>query len=143
MKIAVGSDHGGIHLKNHIREYLTAKGIEVLDCGTYTEESTDYPDYAAKVCQAINTGEVERGILVCGTGIGISITANKVKGIRAALCHDVFSAKATREHNDANILAMGARVIGPGLALEIVKAFLETEFSGDERHIRRIAMIEE
>ena len=143
MKIAVGSDHGGIHLKNHIREYLTAKGIEVLDCGTYTEESTDYPDYAAKVCQAINTGEAERGILVCGTGIGISITANKVKGIRAALCHDVFSAKATREHNDANILAMGARVIGPGLALEIVKAFLETEFSGDERHIRRIAMIEE
>lgn len=90
MKIAVGSDHGGIHLKNHIREYLTAKGIEVLDCGTYTEESTDYPDYAAKVCQAINTGEAEQGILVCGTGIGISIAANKIHGIRAAFCAAMY-----------------------------------------------------
>ena len=116
MKIAVGSDHGGIHLKNHIREYLTAKGIEVLDCGTYTEESTDYPDYAAKVCQAINTGEAERGILVCGTGIGISIAANKIHGIRAALCGDVFSAQMSREHNNANVLCMGERVIGVGLA---------------------------
>ena len=140
MKIAVGSDHGGIHLKNHIREYLTAKGIEVLDCGTYTEESTDYPDYAAKVCQAINTGEVERGILVCGTGIGIGIAANKIAGIRAALCHDTFSAHACREHNDANILTMGERVIGPGLANDIVAIFMKTEFEGG-RHARRVEKI--
>ena len=140
MKIAVGSDHGGIHLKNHIREYLTAKGIEVLDCGTYTEESTDYPDYAAKVCQAINTGEAERGILVCGTGIGIGIAANKISGIRAALCHDTFSAHACREHNDANILTMGERVIGPGLANDIVAIFMKTEFEGG-RHARRVEKI--
>ena len=140
MKIAVGSDHGGIHLKNHIREYLTAKGIEVLDCGTYTEESTDYPDYAAKVCQAINTGEAERGILVCGTGIGISIAANKIHGIRAALCGDVFSAQMSREHNNANVLCMGERVIGVGLAEMITDTWLQGEFAGG-RHERRVDKI--
>ena len=140
MKIAVGSDHGGIHLKNHIREYLTAKGIEVLDCGTYTEESTDYPDYAAKVCQAINTGEAERGILVCGTGIGISIAANKIKGIRAALCHETYTAKMSREHNNANVLAMGGRTTGFEIADEIVRTWMKTEFAGG-RHERRVNKI--
>ena len=145
MKIAMACDHGGFHLKEHIKKYLEDKGIEVVDHGTYSEDSVDYPDYAAKLCEDITSGAsgAQKGILICGTGIGISIAANKVKGIRCALCGDVFSAKATREHNDANILAMGARVTGPGLALEIVKAFLETPFSNDERHIRRIKQIED
>ena len=133
--IGLGCDHGGLELKKTVMEYLDSKGIEYKDFGTYTSDS-------CAVAHAVADGQCDKGIIICGTGIGISITANKVKGIRAALCHDVFSAKATREHNDANILAMGARVIGPGLALEIVKAFLETEFSGDERHIRRIEQIE-
>mgnify|MGYP003159786647 FL=1 len=136
--IGLGCDHGGLELKKTVMEYLDSKGIEYKDFGTYTSDSCDYPVYGKAVAHAVADGQCDKGIIICGTGIGISITANKVKGIRAALCHDVFSAKATREHNDANILAMGARV-----ALEIVKAFLETEFSGDERHIRRIAMIEE
>lgn len=141
--IALGCDHGGLELKNTVIKYLEDNKIEYKDFGTYTPDSVDYPVYGKLVANAVASGECEKGILICGTGIGISITANKVKGIRAALCHDVFSAKATREHNDANILAMGGRVVGPGLALEIVKAFLETPFSNDERHIRRIAMIEE
>lgn len=124
-------------------DYLDSQNIEYKDFGTYTSESCDYPVYGKAVANAVVKGECDKGIIICGTGIGISIAANKIKGIRAALCHDVFSAKATREHNNANILAMGARVIGPGLAIEIVKAFLETEFSNDERHIRRISMIEE
>lgn len=141
--IALGCDHGGLELKKVVMGYLDSQNIEYKDFGTYTNESCDYPIYGKAVANAVAKGECDKGIIICGTGIGISITANKVKGIRAALCHDVFSAKATREHNDANILAMGARVIGPGLALEIVKAFLETEFSKDERHIRRIKMIED
>lgn len=141
--IGLGCDHGGLELKNTVIDYLKAQGIEYKDYGTYTDESCDYPVYGKAVAKAVASGECEKGIIICGTGIGISITANKINGIRAALCHDVFSAKATREHNDANILAMGARVIGPGLAIEIVKAFLETEFSNDERHIRRISMIED
>lgn len=141
--IGLGCDHGGLELKNLVKAFLEEHGIECKDFGTYTSESCDYPIYAKKVANAVVSGECDKGILICGTGIGISIAANKVKGIRAALCHDVFSAKATREHNDANILAMGARVIGPGPALEIVKAFLETDFSNDLRHIRRINMIEE
>lgn len=140
--IGLGCDHGGLELKNTIINYLKSQNIEYKDYGTYTSDSCDYPVYGKAVANAVASGECDKGIIICGTGIGISITANKVKGIRAALCHDVFSAKATREHNDANILAMGARVIGPGLALEIVKAFLETDFSNDERHIRRISMIE-
>lgn len=141
--IALGCDHGGLELKKVVMGYLDSQNIEYRDFGTYTSESCDYPIYGKAVANAVAKGDCDKGIIICGTGIGISITANKVKGIRAALCHDVFSAKATREHNDANILAMGARVIGPGLALEIVKAFLGTEFSNDERHIRRINMIED
>lgn len=141
--IALGCDHGGLELKKVVMNYLDSQNIEYKDFGTYTSESCDYPVYGKAVAHAVADGQCDKGIIICGTGIGISITANKVKGIRAALCHDVFSAKATREHNNANILAMGARVIGPGLALEIVKAFLETEFSNDERHIRRINMIED
>lgn len=141
--IALGCDHGGLELKKVVMDYLDSKNIEYRDFGTYTSKSCDYPIYGKAVAKAVAGGECDKGIIICGTGIGISITANKIKGIRAALCHDVFSAKATREHNNANILAMGARVIGPGLALEIVKAFLETEFSNDERHIRRINMIED
>lgn len=143
MTIGLGCDHGGVGLKKTVIEYLEKNNIAYKDYGTYTEESVDYPIYGKAVAKAVASGEVDKGIIICGTGIGISIAANKVKGIRAALCHDVFSAKATREHNDANILAMGARVIGPGLALEIVDAFLNTEFSNDERHIRRIKMIEQ
>ena len=141
--IAIGSDHGGYGLKQEIMAHLKEQGVEYKDYGCYDEKSCDYPVYAKKVANAIVSGECEKGILICGTGIGISITANKVKGIRAALCHDTFSAQATREHNDANILAMGARVVGPGLALKIVDTFLNTEFSNDERHSRRINMIEE
>lgn len=140
MKIAMGSDHGGIHLKNHLKDYLTEKGYEVIDKGTYTEESCDYPDYAAKVGYAVTGGEAELGILVCGTGLGISIAANKIKGVRAAVCGDVYSAKMSREHNNANILALGERVIGIGLAEMIVDVWLATEFAGG-RHARRVDKI--
>ncbi len=141
--LALGCDHGGYPLMKEVIDYLEKNGIEYKNFGTYSDASVDYPEYGKAVANAVAAGECEQGILICGTGIGISITANKVKGIRCALCGDVFSAKATREHNDANILAMGARVTGPGLALEIVKAFLETPFSNDERHIRRINQIED
>ncbi len=140
--IALGCDHGGYPLMKEIIKYLDSEKIEYKNFGTYSEESCDYPVYAKAAANAVAKGECEKGILICGTGIGISITANKIKGIRCALCHDCFSAKATREHNDANMLAMGARVIGPGLAVEIVKNFLNTDFSNDERHIRRIKQIE-
>ena len=141
--IALGCDHGGFELKQEIMRFLEEKKISYRDCGTYTKDSCDYPEYAKKVAEQIRSGECEKGILICGTGIGISIAANKVKGIRAALCHDCFSAEATRLHNDANILCMGGRVVGPGLGLKIVDVFLNTPFSGDERHIRRIGLIEE
>ena len=141
--IALGCDHGGYELKQEIIKYLEENNLPFKDFGCYDNSSVDYPIYARKVTDAITHGECDKGILICGTGIGVCITANKVKGIRAALVHDCFSAKATREHNDANILALGARVTGPGLALEIVKAFLETPFSNDERHIRRIKQIED
>ena len=140
MKIAMGSDHGGIHLKNHLKGYLEGKGYEVLDKGTYTEESCDYPDYAVKVGHAVVGGEAELGILVCGTGLGISIAANKIKGVRAAVCGDVYSAKMSREHNNANILALGERVTGVGLAEMIVDAWLAAEFAGG-RHARRVDKI--
>ena len=137
MKIAVACDHGGFRLKNVIIEELKRLGYEVEDFGTYSEESCDYPDYAAKAARAVASGECEKGVVVCGTGIGVSMTCNKIHGIRCALCHDVFSAKATRAHNDANMLAMGQRVIGEGLALEILRAWLSTDFEGG-RHVRRI-----
>ncbi len=141
--IALGSDAAGYGLKQEVMEYLKQEGLEYKDYGCFDESPCDYPVYAKKVAHAVADGECERGILICGTGIGISIAANKVRGIRAALCHDTFSAQATREHNDANILAMGARVIGPGLALKITDTFLHTEFSGVERHKNRIRQIEE
>jgi ribose 5-phosphate isomerase B len=141
--IAIGCDHGGYALKQEIMEHLKDRGLEYKDYGCYSEESVDYPIYARAVANAVVSGECEKGILICGTGIGISIAANKVKGIRAALCGDCFSAQATREHNDANIVALGARVTGPGLAIKIVDTFLDTPFSNDERHIRRINLIEE
>lgn len=141
--IAIGCDHGGYQLKQDIIKYLEEQSIAYKDYGCYDEASVDYPVYAKKVANAVASKEAEKGILICGTGIGISIAANKVKGVRAALCHDCFSAQATREHNDANIVAMGARVIGPGLAVKIVDIFLHTPFSNDERHVRRIAQIEE
>lgn len=141
--IALGSDHGGYELKLEVMEHLKKRNIEFKDFGSYDKESCDYPVYAKKVAEAVLNKECDFGILICGTGIGISIAANKIKGIRAALCHDCFSAEATRSHNDANILAMGARVVGPGHALKIVDTFLDTPFSNDERHIRRINLIED
>lgn len=141
--IAIGCDHGGFELKQEILKYLEEQKLDYKDYGCYDTASVDYPEYAKKVANAVVSGEAEKGILICGTGIGISIAANKVKGIRAALCHDCFSAQATREHNDANILAMGGRIVGPGLAVKIVDIFLHTPFSEDERHIRRISQIED
>lgn len=141
--IALGCDHGGYELKQAIIRYLEEKHIEYKDFGCTSTESVDYPIYAKKVANAIQSGECEKGILLCGTGIGISIAANKYKGIRAALCCDCFSAEATRLHNDANVLALGGRVTGPGLAVKIADTFLNTPFSGGERHARRIAMMEE
>ena len=140
--IAIGCDHGGYALKQEVMKHLAERGLEYKDFGTYSEDSCDYPVHGKAVAHAVADGDCDRGILICGTGIGISITANKVPGIRAALCGDCFSAEATRLHNDANILAMGARVVGAGLALKIVDTFLDTPFSGDERHVRRINMIE-
>ena len=143
MKIAIASDHGGFALKEKVREHLEAHLVEVIDLGTYSEESVDYPTYGKLCGETVVSGEADLGIVVCGTGIGISLAANKIKGIRCALCTDEFMAEATRLHNDANMLALGARVIGVGTALKIVDTFLKTEFSNDERHIRRIAQIEE
>ena len=139
--IALGCDHGGYGLMQEVIAHLEKRGLEYHNYGTFSEEACDYADFSKAVAEAVAGGEAEKGILICGTGIGISIAANKIKGIRAALCGDCFSAEATRLHNDANILAMGARVTGPGLALKIVDTFLDTPFSGDERHIRRIAKI--
>ena len=141
--LAIGSDHGGFALKQAIMAHLEKRGLAYKDYGTYSEASCDYPDFGRAVAEAVAAGEAEFGIIICGTGIGISITANKIPGIRAALCTDCFCAEATRLHNDANILALGGRVVGPGLALKIVDTFLDTPFSGDERHKRRISMIEE
>ena len=141
--IAIGCDQGGYELKLEVIKYLESKGFEYKDYGTYSSDSVDYPIYGKKVAHAVADGECETGILICGTGIGISMAANKIKGVRAALCSDCFSAEATRLHNDANVLCMGGRVLGPGLAVKIVDTFLNTEFSQEERHIRRIAMLED
>lgn len=140
MKVAIGSDHGGFNLKEAIKPVLEQLGVTYEDYGTHSVESVDYPDIAERVAKDVASGKFDRGILICGTGIGIGIAANKVPGIRAALCHDTFSAHASREHNDANILTMGERVIGPGLAADIVKVWLSSEFEGG-RHARRIAKI--
>lgn len=142
MKIGIGSDHGGFELKEYIKEYLDKEGIQYIDYGTNSPESVDYPDYGKKVAEAVVSKEVERAIVICGTGIGISIACNKVKGIRCALCGDTYSARMSREHNDANILALGGRVIGRDLALEIVSIWLKSEFAGG-RHGRRVEKISE
>lgn len=141
--IGIGNDHTGYELKMEIIKYFEDKGIEYMDFGCGKLDASDYPIYGKAVARAIQNKECDLGILICGTGIGISIAANKMKGIRAALCHDCFSAEATRLHNDANILAMGARVVGSGLAVKIVDTFLNSDFSGNERHSRRVQMLEE
>jgi len=140
VKVAIGCDHAGVDLKHEVARFLREQGHEVADFGTEGTESVDYPDFARRVAEAVRSGQAERGVLICGTGIGMSIAANKVPGVRAALCHDVYSARLTREHNDANVLTMGARVIGPGLAVEIAKAFFGGEFAGG-RHARRVDKI--
>lgn len=139
--IAVGSDHAGYALKQVVMAHLKERGDEFKDYGTYSEASCDYPDFAEAVSQAIIKGEADKGILICGTGIGISIAANRHREIRAALCGDCFSAEATRQHNDANVLAMGARVVADGLALKIVDTFLDTPFSNGANHVRRISKL--
>lgn len=145
MKIAIGSDHGGFRLKGEIKAMLTEKNIAFQDFGTHSNESVDYPDISRNVAEAVASGEYDRGIIICGTGIGVSIAANKIKGIRAALCHDVFSAQMSREHNDANVLTMGERVVGPGLACMIVETWLGAEFAGGRhgRRVEKIASLEE
>lgn len=140
MLVAIGSDHGGFHLKEEIKAYMADKGVAFQDYGTYSTDSVDYPDISREVAQAVAGGKCDRGIIICGTGIGVSIAANKIKGIRAALCHDVYSAQMSREHNDANILTMGERVIGAGLAAAIVEKWLATEFAAG-RHSRRVCKI--
>ncbi len=140
MKIALACDHGGFHLKEVIKSFLEELSIEYVDYGTYSEESVDYPDFAYRAAKAIMGGEADRGIFICGTGIGISIAANKVRGIRAALCYNVYAAEMSRRHNNANVLCLGGRVLGTELAKRIVKAWLETPFEGG-RHKRRIDKI--
>ncbi|HLR01204.1 MAG TPA: ribose 5-phosphate isomerase B [Virgibacillus sp.] len=140
MKVILTSDHAGANLRNEVRNLLEELGIDYEDVGCRCEESVDYPDYALPAAQRVASGEFDRGIFICGTGIGMSISANKVKGVRCALSHDVYSAKLTRLHNDSNVLAMGERVIGPGLATEIAKVWLETAFEGG-RHARRVGKI--
>ena len=145
MKVAISSDHGGIAIRKEIISLLKELEIEYKDFGCDCSTSVDYPDYAIPVAEEVAKGEFDRGILICGTGIGMSITANKVMGIRCALVHDIFTAKVTREHNDSNILAMGERVIGPGVAREIAKVWLTTSFEGDrhEKRVNKIRMYEE
>ena len=138
MKISIGCDHGALTLKNKVVEHLKKNGHEVMDFGTHTAASCDYPEFAAAAARAVANGECEKGIVLCTTGIGVSISANKVSGIRCALLSDVWSAKMTRLHNDTNVMALGAGVVGENLALEIVDTWVGTEFSGDERHQRRI-----
>jgi ribose 5-phosphate isomerase B len=141
VKIAIGSDHGGFRLKEEVVRFLTEQGIAYQDFGCFSPESMDYPDVAFKVARNVANGKYPLGVLLCGTGLGVSIAANKIRGVRAALCHDTYSARMAREHNDANVLTMGGRVIGPDLAREIVRTFLGAQYSGDPRHVRRLAKI--
>ena len=141
-KIAIGADHGGVNLKAKIVDMLTSRGYDIRDFGTFSAESVDYPDIAKAVCYVVSNGSYERGILVCGTGIGMSMTANKIKNIRAAVCDNPYEAKMTRAHNDANVLCMGERVIGMGVAYDVLEAFLMTDFEGG-RHARRVEKINE
>ena len=143
MKVVIGSDHAGVDLKHVVLEDLISRGYDIQDVGTYTHESVDYPDYAAKVAHAIRDGEAERGVLICGSGIGASVAANKIDGIRAGLAHDFYSAHQGVEHDDMNILVLGARVIGEETAKEVSHAFLSAHFTGEERHVRRLAKVAE
>ena len=140
MKIAIGSDHAGFGLKEDLLEHLKGLNHDIVDCGTYNTESVDYPDFGEKVSSMVSAGEVERGILICGTGLGMSMVANKFPNVRAALCNDLFSAKMSRLHNDANVLVLGGRIIGKDLAAEIVRTWMSTAFEG-ERHMRRLNKI--
>jgi ribose 5-phosphate isomerase B len=141
MKIAIGSDHAGFELKEKVLSHLKEKGYDITDYGTKSEESCDYNDVSLKVSNDVKDNKIDRGILFCGTGVGMSIQANKVKGVRAALVHDMFTARDTRRHNDSNVLTMGGRIIGVELANAIADIWLETEFSGDERHVRRVGKL--
>ena len=142
MNLVIASDHAGFALKENVKKYLQEKGHSVIDCGTNSEASCDYPVFAKALCKEINDGNAELGILICGTGIGMSMAANKVKGIRAAVCSDYFSTKFTRAHNNTNVMCLGARVMGEGLALELIDVFLSTPFEGG-KHLRRVNMLEE
>lgn len=141
MKTVIGSDHAGVDLKKTIAEDLASRGVEVIDVGTYTKEAVDYPDYAEKVGRAVREGVAERGILICGSGIGASVAANKIDGIRAGLAHDYYSAHQGVEHDDMNVLVLGSRVIGVETAKELAHAFLLAKFTGEERHVRRLAKV--
>ncbi|MCC6549014.1 MAG: ribose 5-phosphate isomerase B [Ignavibacteriaceae bacterium] len=144
MKLAIGADHAGFELKELLREHLVLRGVEVVDKGnTIYDKLDDYPDYAKAVCFAVNNGEAERGIIICGSGVGACMTANKVKGIRACLCHDTYSARQGVEHDAMNVLCLGARIVGSALAKELVDAFLSVEFSNEERHVRRLNKMKE
>jgi ribose 5-phosphate isomerase B len=143
MKIIIGADHAGFRLKDELKSFIESLGHQVEDVGCHCEDSVDYPDFAMPVCEKVVAGDADKGILICGTGIGMSIAANKIPGIRCALVHDTFSAKATREHNDSNVLAMGERVVGPGLAQDIIRTWLETEFSQGVRHQNRVSKIKQ
>ena len=138
MKIALGADHAGYALKNELEQHMRAAGHEVIDLGTYNEESVDYPDFAQAVGQAVIDGMAERGLVICGSGVGASVAANKLPGIRAAVCHDGYSAHQGVEHDDMNVLCLGARIVGSALAVELADAFLRAQFSGEERHVRRL-----
>ncbi|HSB03946.1 MAG TPA: ribose 5-phosphate isomerase B [Thermodesulfobacteriota bacterium] len=140
MRIGIACDHGGFGLKEEVKTFLKSQGVEPIDFGSFDETSVDYPDLGIQVAERVSQGELERGILICGTGIGMSIVANKFRGVRAALAHELYSARCSREHNDANILVLGGRVVGPGLTREIVKVWLETPFSGG-RHQKRLDKI--
>jgi RpiB/LacA/LacB family sugar-phosphate isomerase len=141
MKIALGSDHAGFALKEEIKSYLEKGGHDILDLGTYSQESVDYPDFACAVGEAVQKGTVQRGVIICGSGVGTSIAANKLKGVRAGVCHDTYSARQGVEHDDMNVLCLGSRVIGPELAFELVKAFTAARFTQEERHVRRLGKI--
>jgi ribose 5-phosphate isomerase B len=143
LKIAIGADHGGYSLKEVVVPFIQSLGHEVVDVGCTCDQSVDYPDYALPVCDLVTSGKADRGILICGTGIGMSIAANKVRGIRCALVHDLFSAQATRDHNDTNVLALGERIIGPGVAQEIIRIWIETPFSKGERHVGRLNKVKQ
>jgi ribose 5-phosphate isomerase B len=144
MQVSLGADHAGYHLKQQLREWLSERRIEVTDVGAESlDPGDDYPDFARRVAESVARGEADIGIIICSTGIGSCIVANKVRGVRAALCHDTFCAKMSRLHNDANVLCLGANVVAPGLALEIAEAWLAAAFSGEERHVRRLGKVAE